>query len=38
MVECGDLEGPGIIINFNFRNVEGMGGDTLRPSPRDKVR
>lgn len=38
MLEHGDLEGPWIIFNFNFRSMEGMGGDTLCPAARIKVR
>lgn len=38
MLEHGDLEDPGIILDFSFRNVEGMGGYTLCPAARDKVR
>lgn len=38
MFEHGDLGGLGIVLNFNFRNMEGMGGDALCPAARDRVR
>lgn len=38
MLEHGDLESPWIIFNFNFKSMEGMGGDTLCPAARIKVR